>query len=827
MIKLQNISKTYISETKQEVHALDDVSFELASCGMVFILGKSGSGKSTLLNLLGGLDAPSSGELVVDGVSMKDFSREDYDAYRNGYVGFIFQEYNLLEDLNVKDNVALALHLSGDEAGAKVVEALNRVELDEEYLTRHADEMSGGEKQRVAIARAIVKDSKVILADEPTGNLDSKTGKSIWAILKDLSREKLVVVVSHDRDSATKYADRIIEIADGKILSDTGAQPEETSEAQEPFTPQKKHLPFKMCLKMAAKNLLQHKMKTVGVVILSFLCSIALLMAQMSVCFSPERSAAQYIKRNNVQYFTVAQGQVDDNGYFQCSGTLTDKTRKYVTSRTQYIETVINRMSDLTSTERGLVGLVESAQDILDFGLKFAGNYLPLDSGSYYVTKQALEAAYTDGRSYFVDESNDNAQVKLVKALHPAEFLVGKHVYVSDCVEGFFGNPPRLAGVIDTDNLDISSLDYIPHIFATKEFDGMVVSDFGVQQKVYFDDKTISYLDKSFIFTKLTPSFRYRKTLMLDSDTNEAVLKGDDEITLADNEIIISYELYEKVFDVTDLKFDWVDRSLNVVKKVPAELGKNFTLTMHDTKGNVSLTLGNYKVVGIRFTQATNYAGYGSGDYEIICDEKTVNFLLASSNASYLIKTNSVSNLNGFLAKLRFNYKGYVSGSGLSEYSDGYSNSFVETSTALYSFEEYVRLLMFLISGAIGLILLVVMMLLTITMISFSIIARTREIGVLSALGASNKDINKIFLFETLIISALTVVLSLVGVSVIAPILNKLYAYELHPTIPFLRIDVLTVLAAFVVSAGFQLLATLLPLRRVNKMKPIDAIRDN
>ena len=211
MIKLRDVGKTYVSKSGHEVRALKNVNFELGNVGMVFILGKSGSGKSTLLNILGGLDVATDGEVFVNGTSMKNFTQEDYDGYRNGYAGFIFQEYNLLEDFDVKENIALALQLEQDvDIDGRVAEALRQVELPEEYLTHRVGELSGGEKQRVAIARCLVKNSKIILADEPTGNLDSSTGTSIWNLLKKLSQKQLVVVVSHDRKSAEKYADRII-----------------------------------------------------------------------------------------------------------------------------------------------------------------------------------------------------------------------------------------------------------------------------------------------------------------------------------------------------------------------------------------------------------------------------------------------------------------------------------------------------------------------------------------------------------------------------------------------------------------------------------------
>ncbi len=220
MIEIKNIVKTYHPKKGDKVVALSDVSVKFPETGLVFILGKSGSGKSTLLNVLGGLDTADSGEIIIKGKSSKDFSQSDFDSYRNTYLGFVFQEYNILEDFNVGANVALALKLQGRKAtDEEINEILEEVDLAG-FGKRKPNELSGGQKQRVAIARALVKNPEIIMADEPTGALDSNTGIQVFDTLKKLSENKLVLVVSHDRDFAEKYGDRVIELKDGKIISD-------------------------------------------------------------------------------------------------------------------------------------------------------------------------------------------------------------------------------------------------------------------------------------------------------------------------------------------------------------------------------------------------------------------------------------------------------------------------------------------------------------------------------------------------------------------------------------------------------------------------------
>ncbi|MBO5903873.1 MAG: ABC transporter ATP-binding protein, partial [Clostridia bacterium] len=222
MLEVRNLSKIYTSKQKNgtDTHALDGVTLSFPEKGMVFLLGKSGSGKSTLLNVCGGLDAPTDGEIIVKGRSSKSFSQSDFDSYRNTFIGFIFQEYNILNEFSVEDNIALALELQGKPKDKKAIaELLEQVDLTG-FAKRKPNTLSGGQKQRIAIARALVKSPEIIMADEPTGALDSATGKQVFDTLKKLSQDKLVIVVSHDREFAEFYADRIIELKDGKILSD-------------------------------------------------------------------------------------------------------------------------------------------------------------------------------------------------------------------------------------------------------------------------------------------------------------------------------------------------------------------------------------------------------------------------------------------------------------------------------------------------------------------------------------------------------------------------------------------------------------------------------
>lgn len=216
MLCVNHIQKIY---QPGNVVALKDISINFGEKGLTVILGKSGSGKSTLLHILGGLDFPTAGELVFDTKSSKD-SSFNFDDYRNEKIGFIFQDYNLLNNFSIEENIAIALQLQGKKANREEIENILKEVGLEIPLNRKPMQLSGGQRQRVAIARALIKNPRIILADEPTGALDNKTGNEILSLLKELSQKILVIMVTHDTEFAHQYGDRVIELSDGEIISD-------------------------------------------------------------------------------------------------------------------------------------------------------------------------------------------------------------------------------------------------------------------------------------------------------------------------------------------------------------------------------------------------------------------------------------------------------------------------------------------------------------------------------------------------------------------------------------------------------------------------------
>ena len=274
MLRCENIIKDYPT-SEEVVHALKGVSLSFRNNEFVSILGQSGCGKTTFLNIIGGLDHYTSGDLIINGKSTRNYKDKDWDTYRNHKIGFVFQSYNLITHQSVLSNVELALTLSGvgkEERKKRAIEALTKVGLNDQ-IYKKPTQLSGGQMQRVAIARAIVNNPDIILADEPTGALDSSTSIQIMEILKEISKDKLVIMVTHNPELAQKYSSRIIRLSDGEVISDSNPY-NEFEELNNSQIDKKTSMSFKTALSLSLNNLMTKKARTI---LVSFAGSIGII----------------------------------------------------------------------------------------------------------------------------------------------------------------------------------------------------------------------------------------------------------------------------------------------------------------------------------------------------------------------------------------------------------------------------------------------------------------------------------------------------------------------------------------------------------------------
>lgn len=478
MIAVKNLSKIYKSK-KQQTVALDGVSLNLPDSGMVFILGKSGCGKTTLLNMLGAMDTFDGGDIVVEGRALSSLSSAERDAYRNTYVGFIFQEYNLIEDFDVEQNIAVAQELQRKEPSDEEITALlNSLGLDG-IEKRNISELSGGQRQRVAIARALIKSPRLLLCDEPTGALDSESGESLMHLLKDISRDRLVVVVSHDRDFAGRFGDRIIELKDGKVISDSSpaedkAQPQNLSLT---FARLKNSRAFAMGVRTAVKKPVRMTFSVLLLSLATFVLSLAVILAGFNYDISVVRTIINNGRDYNVSYMRYttagenvvspseevllkaddnmveeysgiygvpAVGKIDADFGGECfAGSFADYSDWYKTYYRSNVEFGIPALFG------GYMPISE--QICSDFGFELTGN-LPQDENeiviSQYIVRAFTVYGYTDG--------NGNTW-----KIESAEDMLGKRIVTGEAdYDGTF-TPQKsyiVSGVIT--NLDLDRIGY-------------------------------------------------------------------------------------------------------------------------------------------------------------------------------------------------------------------------------------------------------------------------------------------------------------------------------------------------------------------------------
>lgn len=409
MIRIKKLSKTY-AQKNIYVRALHNINLCLPNTGLVFIVGKSGSGKSTLLNLLGALDSFDDGDIIVNGKSMIGFTENERNNYRYDTIGFVFQDFNLIDEYNVEKNITIGCNLDNTpENNKKVLKILDQVELTS-FAKRKINTLSGGQMQRVAIARALLKNPPILLCDEPTGQLDSETSDSIFKLLKDISKNSLVIVVSHDVESAEKFGDRIITIKDGEVANDTNPDVMEKSDEEADFSETKKyHQSIKTTSMLGFGFLKRRPIRLCIALIISMLCFTMFCLSDAVASYKKNELILNALYENNNDYIaykkvcywtdeydegTIKQEKIDLNDIKFLKEQIPFNNYYpvydlFIGKRYNFPSTGVISSNDYYKYD--IEGMVELTDNLIEeFGYKLTGE-LPKNKNEVVITQYAYE----------------------------------------------------------------------------------------------------------------------------------------------------------------------------------------------------------------------------------------------------------------------------------------------------------------------------------------------------------------------------------------------------------------------------------------------------
>ena len=808
-----------------DTKALVNLNLNINDKGLVFIVGKSGSGKSTLLNLLGGLDSPDKGKIIVDNKDICTLKNKELDSYRNSYVGFIFQEFNTLEEFSVFDNIKLALKLQGINDDNRVEEVLKEVDLAG-LGNRNINELSGGQKQRVSIARALVKKPKLILADEPTGNLDRKSSEKIFEILKSISKNSLVVVVSHDVEAADTYADRIIRIEDGKIIKDSVEFKSEKN--NNTLELKKSKLPFGYAFKMAMSYTLNNPFRLIMSILLTMIGLSFMGFAVNMYLFDNTSFAIDTMNQNDLTNL-----KVENNLYIQDDDTRIDKKQQLDDDKLSYIEKVTSSVlnNEYTLYEDGTLLSFEFGSLKEELVENKAYNIKP-DNFKYILLKDKRIINKIIG-SYPIEDN------EIVVHKYFADSIINFGIKTSDnkfyranSYEDIINTRARIklnnheviiSGIVDDDN------EIFKRSFRSGEFWS---SDFErYYNELYISAASLIYVTEGFINNIELTNNVNTSTMVLEHEgvilSNIEILNHDLEYIdiygnktsnneIDSNEVILSFNSLKKLDSSFNGELEKYldsnrDKTYNLILeeflKLYLQSNKIFSIELKDN-GNNKIHESVLKVVGFTLGD-TNYI---SNKYVNSSEDNQKNIF---ATYVYVNNKNDLKNIFNTLT-IKYDDSYFIPG-------EMYIVSFTGSENVSSIIYMYHYIKKFLLNFSLVFILFAFLLILN--FVSNSISNVRKQIGILRSIGSTNNDILKIFEIESLIIGIISWVFGvfmwiLESKLMNNSIFNKNYYFILNGI--YLNPIVVIILLVFIVIISSLITISLID--KINKVKPIDVI---
>lgn len=852
MLKLIDIKKDYIMGN-DTVHALKGININFRNSEFVSILGPSGCGKTTLLNIIGGLDRYTSGDLVINGTSTKKYKDKDFDTYRNHRIGFVFQNYNLITHLSVLSNVELALTLSGVsklERREKALEVLERVGLKDQ-INKKPNQMSGGQMQRVAIARALINDPDIILLDEPTGALDSKTSVEIMELLKEIAEDKLLIMVTHNPDLAEKYSSRIIKLLDGKVIDDSNPY-KGKEKIKKDDSGEKTSMSFFTALHLSFNNLLTKKGRTlltafagsIGIIGIALILSLS-NGVQSYIDGVEEDTLSSYpvtVERDAVDFTSLLEemmkmtetGDDNDSGKIKTKNIMNDMLEAMTSDKNSNNLKKFKDYIDNSSEFKQYTSNIQYGYPLkINVYNEDINNKIIRVNPNEIVDKMGLGDAYEMSSSFMSENMNDN---DVWKELYDNEDLLNSQFEV---IEGKMPTKKNEVVLVVDKNEEIS--DYTLYTLGYLDQDELIDNmNKMLKGEEIKSSKELSYDYKDFIGDKFklvlnTDIYEKENGIWIDKSNDEKfiknMLKDKEELeivgiikpTSSTNNLLmyggIGYTKELTHYVINEIKSAEIVKDQLDNKKINIFTGLKFgkgdfsldSLTFEQQKYVMGLSdseklefYEKYK----KYSEATYESNLESLGYVDIDNPSLINI--------YAKDFDSKEKVTDLIESYNKKQQSAGNDEDIINYSD-------LVGMMMSSVKKIINMISYVLIAFVAVSLVVSSIMIGI-ITYISVLERTKEIGILRSLGASKKDISRVFNAETFIIGLTSGVIG-IGVTVLITIPSSIIVYNMTGIANIASLPVVGAIILIVISMILTIVAGLIPSRIASKKDPVEALR--
>ena len=848
MLELKNIKKDYItSDTK--VTALKGINIDFRENEFVSILGPSGCGKTTLLNIIGGLDDYTKGDLIINGRSTKEYKDSDWDTYRNHNIGFVFQSYNLIPHQTVLSNVELALTLSGvspQERKKRAIKVLEEVGLKDQ-INKKPNQLSGGQMQRVAIARALVNDPDILLADEPTGALDSKTSIQIMEILKKISKNKLIIMVTHNPELAEKYSSRIIKLLDGNIISDSNPYKHKEQEEQKFVTKGKKSMSLLTALSLSLNNLMTKKGRTF---LTAFAGSIGIIgIALILSLSSGVQNYIDSIEEDTLSTYPISiyEQTVDMSSLMISMMGMNEKKdhdfdKIYSNNiMNNIIETMSNQIqkNDLHEFKNYLEksNITNYTNDI-KYGYNITLNIYNSDYSNGIIKSYPNEIFDNIGISEMMGKNTMGVDSSTTTQTEVFEQLIDNEKLLKDQYTLLSGTYPKeyneVVLIVDENNEISDYTLYSLGVLDTKPLKETLQKILSGQESEFTSvDTNYNYnelLDIKFKLVLSTDYYQKNGNIYIDKSTDEDHVKNliDNGVELKitgiikPNEERISSSNYGRVGYTKKL----LDYAIN--KTLETDIAKE-QLANKDINILTGLEFNNDFDINNLTPEQKYYL-------QTLSQEQLLSLISSMENNNYdsVIKTLGIVDKE-YPSSINIYPKDFDSKEQIETLIENYNKEKTDNNELdkVINYTDIVGLMMNSVTSVVNVISYVLIAFVAISLVVssimigiityISVLERTKEIGILRAIGASKKDVSRVFNAETMIIGLTSGVLGILVTLILNIFINIIIKHLVGINVASLPL--LGAIILVVISVCLTLIAGLIPSKVASKKDPVEALR--